>query len=171
MHKIIKERRSCRDFDPERVVEREKIEEIVNAGLNAPTAKGTQDGIIVAITNKEFRDKIVELNAEVRGKDGDPFYGAPVILLVAVKKGRFVPYDGSCMIENMMLEAVNQGLDTCWIHRAKEELESIKGLALFKLVGIDLTEYEGVGHVALGYSKSNEFREKTIKDNRVFWVE
>ena len=75
------------------------------------------------------------------------------------------------MIENMMLEAVNQGLDTCWIHRAKEELESIKGLALFKLVGIDLSEYEGVGHVALGYSLSGKYRDKTIKENRVFWVE
>ena len=171
MHKIIKERRSCRDFDLNREVEREKIEEIVNAGLCAATGKGTQDGIIVAVTNREFRDKIVELNAEIWGRDIDPFYGAPVILLVAVKKGAFVQYDGSCMIENMMIEAVNQGLNTCWIHRAKEELESIKGLALFKLVGIDLTEYEGVGHVALGYSKSGEFREKTIKDNRVFWIE
>lgn len=171
MHKIIKERRSCRDFDLNHEVEREKIEEVVNAGLNAATAKGTQDGIIIAITNKEFREKIVELNAEFLGRDTDPFYGAPVILLVAVKKGAFVQYDGACMIENMMIEAVNQGLNTCWIHRAKEELESIKGLTLFKLVGIDLSEYEGVGHVALGYSLSNKFREKTIKPNRVFWVE
>ena len=171
MNKIIKDRRSCRDFDPNQMVEKEKIEEIVNAGLNAPTALGTQDGIIVAITNKEFRDKLVELNSEISGRAGDPFYGAPVILLVAVKKGRFVPYDGTCMIENMMLEATNQGLNSCWIHRAKEELESIKGLALFKLVGIDLSEYEGVGHVALGYSISGKYRDKTIKPNRVFWVE
>ena len=171
MNKIIKDRRSCRDFNPNQMIEKEKIEEIVNAGLNAPTALGTQDGIIVAITNKEFRDKLVELNSEISGRAGDPFYGAPVILLVAVKKGRFVPYDGACMIENMMLEATNQGLNSCWIHRAKEELESIKGLALFKLVGIDLTEYEGVGHIALGYSISGKYRDKAIKPNRVFWVE
>ena len=28
-------------------------------------------------------------------------------------------YDGSCMMENILIEAQNQGLGACWIHCAK----------------------------------------------------
>ena len=59
------------------------------------------------------------------GTDIDPFYGAPVVLVVlADKSSRTYLYDGSLVMENMMLAASSLGLGSCWIHRAKEEFES-----------------------------------------------
>lgn len=172
MLNIIEKRRSCRKYDSEKMPEKEKIAEVVKAGLNAPSAINSQNGIIIAITNKEVRDKLSALNASFGPRRaGDPFYGAPVVLLVAVKKWPLAQYDGSTMIENMLLEATNQGLGSCWIHRAKEELESEAGRELLASVGLNLEEYEGIGHVILGYSLVDEFPPKQIKENREFWIE
>lgn len=167
---IFKQRRSCRKYDSSRPVEIEKINEVINAGLYAASGLNYQYGIIIAITDKTVRDKLATLNTKIGGAESDMFYGAPVILLVAVKKWRNACYDGSTMIENMLLEATNQGLGSCWIHRAKEELESEEGREILSSVGLDLNEYEGVGHVALGYSLIDEYKPKAIKDGRVFWI-
>lgn len=168
----IKNRRSCRKFDKERIVEDEKINEVVNAGLYASNGMGYQHGIIIVVTNKEIRDEIAKLNAKIGGwKEGfDSFYGAPIILLIAVKKWRNAQYDGSTMIENMMIEAENQGLGSCWIHRAKEELELDEGKKIFSSLNLNLDEYEGIGHVALGYSLMPSYPQKKIKEGRVYYI-
>lgn len=167
----IYKRRSIRSFE-EKMVEDEKLAEVIKAGLYAACAHGEQTGVVIAIKNKEVREKIRQLNALVGGfeKTSDPFYGAPIILLVIVKKGPNAKYDGSTMMENMMIEAVNQGLGSCWIHRAKEELEAGKIKDIIKIDGLDLDNYEGIGHIALGYAKLQP-KEKVIKQNRVFYVE
>lgn len=168
---VLKFRRSCKKYDPERAVETEKIQEIINAGLNAPSAKNCQNAMVVAVTNKEIRDKMSEFNASVMNASGiDPFYGAPVVLFVMGKIDPNVKYDGSIMIENMLLEAYNQGLGACWIHRAKQELEIPEFRELLKSTGLNLEEYEGIGHVVLGYSIQEKYPEKTIKEGRVFWI-
>ena len=167
----IEKRRSCRKFDSDRPVEKDKITEVVNAGLYAASGMGKQNGIVIVISDKSTRNKLSALNAEIAGVSGDPFYGAPVILLVAVKKWQIAVYDGSTMMENMLIEATHQGLGSCWIHRAKEELESESGRAILSAAGLDLTEYEGVGHVALGYSLVETYPPKVIRPGRVFWLE
>lgn len=166
----IEKRRSCRNLDNERIVEEEKINEIVNAGLYAANGRGQQNGIVIVIQDKKVRDALSNLNKSVGNFPMDPFYGAPVILLVASKKSPTAIYDGAAMIENMLIEATNQGLATCWIHRAKEELESKEGQELFSSLGIDLSDYEGIGHIALGYAKNDNYPPKIIKDNRVFYI-
>ncbi len=166
----IKNRRSCRNFDPNKTIENEKLMEVINAGLNAPSAKNRQTGIIIAVTNKIVRDKISNFNAKILGVDIDPFYKAPVILLVAVEKAPTAKYDGSIMIENMMLEATNQGLASIWIHRAKEELEDPEFKEILNSVNLDLDNYEGVGHVALGYANDTKYPKKELKEGRAFFV-
>ena len=170
LNQILK-RRSIRSF-LEKDVEQDKLNEIVNAGLYAATAHGEQTGIIIVVKNKEIREKIRALNAKVGGFDetSDPFYGAPIIMIVLVKKGPNAKYDGSTMLENMMIEAVNQKLGTCWIHRAREEMESGELQKIIKLDSINLDEYEGIGHLAVGYAKL-EPKEKRIKPNRSFFIE
>ena len=70
----------------------------------------------------------------------------------------------------MLLEATHQGLASIWIHRAKEELETEEIKDIIQIPGLDLSEYEGIGHIALGYSLSNEYSPKIIKDNRAFFI-
>ena len=69
-----------------------------------------------------------------------------------------------------MIEATNQGLGSCWIHRAKEELESAEGRKILSSLNINFDEYEGVGHVALGYSLVDTITEKKVDCNRVFFI-
>ena len=104
------------------------IDKIVEAGLYAPSGMGRQSVIIIAITDKDTRDRLSSLNASIMGSDGDPFYGAPAVLVVLADKTRpTYIYDGSLAMGNMMLAAKALGLGSCWIHRAKEEFESEEG--------------------------------------------
>ena len=72
-----------------------------------------------------WRDKLSAANCKIGGwKEGfDPFYGAPVVLIVLADKGWVNRvYDGSLVMGNMMLAAHSLGLGSIWIHRAKEEI-------------------------------------------------
>lgn len=168
MIKEIVERRTCRKFDPNKMVKEEDINDIIQAGLLAPSGLNSQEVIIIAITNKEIRDKLSVLNSMGRG--GDPFYGAPVVLLVIAKKSFLAEVNGACVIENMLLEATHLGLGTGWIHRAKEEIESEEGRELLKDTGINFDDYVGIGHVILGYNDGYEPAPKEIKPNRVYRI-
>lgn len=145
-------RRSCRNFKPDPVPP-ELIDQVLEAGTFAPTGMGRQSPIIVAITNKEVRDQLSALNARIMEGDGDPFYGAPVVLVVLARKD--VPthvYDGSLVMGNMLNAAHDLGLASCWIHRAKEEFESSEGHEILARLGLDANEYEGIGNCILGYA-------------------
>ena len=168
MLEVIKARRACRSFS-NREVEDSKIKEIVEAGLLAPSGMNRQTPVIIVIKDKKVRDQLMELNRKIMGRDIDPFYGAPVILLVAAYKDGLSTLDGAATIENMLLEATNQGLASCWIHRAKEELELEEGRKILSFTGLNLEDYIGIGHIALGYAnKDFKIAPKVIKENRVF---
>ena len=150
---ILETRRSCRAYKPERI-EDEKLRAIIKAGTYAATGMGRQSPIIIAVTNKEMRDRLSKMNAAVMGASTDPFYGAPELLIVLADKS--IPtylYDGSLVMGNLMNAAADLGVSSCWIHRAKEEFESPEGKEILKSLGIE-GDYEGVGHVILGYAAS-----------------
>ena len=167
----IKSRRSVRKFKPDEIPE-ETIDKIVEAGLFAASGMGTQNTIIIKVTNKEMRDKLSEMNREIGGweKGFDPFYGAPAVLIVFGKKDwpTYI-YDGSLVMGNLMLAAHELGLGSCWIHRAKEEFESDWGKNLLKSLGVE-GEYEGIGHCILGYTDGEYPEAAARKENRVFEI-
>ena len=82
---IIKDRRSVKKYT-DKPVPRELIEKVCRAGTWAATGMGRQSPIILAVTNKEVRDKLSKINAEVMGAKNDPFYGAPVVWVVLANK-------------------------------------------------------------------------------------
>ena len=144
-------RRSVRGFKPDAMPADELIEQVAKAGTYAPTGMGAQSPVIVAVTNREVRDRLSKLNAGVLGTQSDPFYGAPVVLVVLADRSRpTYLYDGSLVMGNLMNAAHAVGLGSCWINRAKEEFETEEGKALLKKWGIE-GDYIGVGHCILGY--------------------
>lgn len=155
MNEIIKAmetRRSIRGYKEDMVPE-ELIAEVVEAGTYAATGMGRQSPIILAVTNKEVRDRLSKVNAEIMGTTSDPFYGAPVVLVVLADKSRpTYLYDGSLVMCNLMLAAHSLGLGSCWIHRAKETFEREEGKAILKELGIE-GDYEGIGNCVIGYAK------------------
>ena len=147
---LLKSRRSVRQYKPDMVSE-DVLDAVLEAGTYAPTGGGRQSPVIVAIKDKQVRDKISKLNAEIMGKDIDPYYGAPVIILVLAKAdANTAVEDGSCVLENMMLAAHSLGLGSVWVHREREIFESEEGKILLKEWGLN-ENLKGVGSIALGY--------------------
>lgn len=170
--KAMKERRSIRKFKAE-MPPKADLEQIVEAGLYAANGMGRQAVITIAVTDKELRDKLSEVNNEIMGgpEGNDPFYGAPAILIVlANKEVPTAPYDGSLVMGNLMLAAHSLGLGSIWIHRAKEEFEMSEYQKLLKDLGIE-GEWEGIGHCAVGYIDGENPAAAPRNDGRVFWVE
>ena len=171
MNEVIKnivERRSVKKYK-NIPVEENLIDEIVMAGTYAPSGMNRQSPIILAITNQEVRDNIASINAKIMGTDIDPFYGAPVVLVVLADKNCPTHvYDGSLVMENMMLAAHSLGLGSCWIHRAKETFETEEGKEILKNLGIE-GEYEGIANCILGYP--DEVKEASPrKENYIYKI-
>lgn len=165
-------RRSVKKYKSD-FVAKELIEKVVEAGTYAATGRNRQAPIILAVTNKALRDKLSKMNAKIMGMDEsfDPFYGAPVVLVVLADKTVSTHvYDGSLVMGNLMLAAHALGLGSCWIHRAKEEFESEEGKAILKELGIE-GEYEGIGHCILGYADGELPAAKPRKDGWVYYID
>ncbi|MCR5459536.1 MAG: nitroreductase [Acetatifactor sp.] len=171
--KVLETRRSCRNFKPD-MIKDEELKAIVRAGTYAATGMGKQSPIIIAVTDKKLRDELMVENRKAAGggwgEDYDPFYGAPVVLIVLARKD--VPtylYDGSLVLGNLMNAAESLGVASIWIHRAKEEFESDFGKNLLKKLGIE-GEYEGIGHCALGYAAGPANAPAPRKENYVYYI-
>lgn len=148
--KVIKERRSIRKFKPEQIKE-EELSEILEAGLYAPSAKGMQTPVFVVIQGEENMDAAVSLNAKVWGKEGNPYFGAPTLILTFASGDiQITEYDCAAATQNMLLAAHALGLGTCWINREKEMFETPEGKELMERWGVP-EGYVGVSGIALGY--------------------
>ena len=169
--KTIIARRSTRKYKPD-VLPKTIIDQVIQAGMYAASGKNLQSPIIIAVTDKKTRDKLSAMNAKIMGDlDSDPFYGAPVVLIVLANKD--VPtyiYDGSLVMGNMMLAAEELHIGSCWVHRAKEEFESIEGKNILKSLGIE-GNYEGIGHLILGYVDGEKEAAAPRKDNYVYYID
>ena len=148
--KLIESRRSIRSYKPDMVPDN-LIDKVIEAGTFAATGGGRQSPIIIAVKDRKTRDKLSKLNADIMGAETDPFYGAPLVLIVlADRSSSTYLYDGSLVMGNLMLAAHALGLGSCWIHRAKEEFDRPEGKEILKDLGIT-GDYEGIGHCILGY--------------------
>ena len=155
----------------DKAVPTEIIDKVIEAGLAAASGRNLQAPIIVAVTNKEIRDALSAANAAVMGASGDPFYNAPVVLVVlADKAARTYVYDGSLALGNMMLAAHDAGVGSCWIHRAKEVFEQPKWQEWLRSIGIT-AEVEGIGNLVLGYPDGELPAPNERKSGRVFKVD
>ena len=169
--KVLESRRSCRNFKQD-MIAKEDLDAILKAGTYAATGMGKQSPIIIAVTDKTLRDELSKENRKIGGwEEGfDPFYGAPVILIVLARKD--VPthvYDGSLVMGNLMNAAESLGIASIWIHRAKEEFDSAFGKSILQKLGIT-DEYEGIGHCALGYAMEPVKDVAPRKENYVYYI-
>ena len=166
--KNLVERRSCRKYSSTQIKE-DELNSVLKAGEYAPTGMGMQSPIIVVLQNKSIIDKLSKINAKIMGKDEDPFYGAPTVLVVLADKniGTYIE-DGSLVLGNLMNAAYSLGLGSCWIHRAKEEFETDEGKELLKEWNIS-ENYVGIGHCILGYPEEKS-EAKPRKDGYIRFV-
>lgn len=160
-------RNSCRKYKNEHIT-RQELDEILAAGLNAPSGMNRQTVRFVAVQDDTTVDLLSRLNAAVMGTNADPFYGARDVVIVLAKKEGTYLYDGSLAMGNLLNAAWSMGIDSCWIHRAKEVFESDRGRELLAAWGLT-EDLEGIGFCILGHAQESKPK-VSINPDRVYFV-
>lgn len=162
------ERRSIRKFRPEQITD-EELHAVLRCGTYAPTARGRQTPIIVAVQDPDEVRAVSELNARFTPMP-DPYYSAPTILIVLVPKDAYLgELDGAAVLTNLVNGAYAAGLGSCWINRPQVMFETNEGRAMLSRWGIE-GAWQGVGSVALGYAAADPPAPAPRKDNYCYIV-
>ena len=144
------ERRSIRKYKDTQIPDA-LLDQVLEAGLYSPSGMNTQNIIMAAVRDKETRDQLSKMNAAVMGRDTDPFYGAPCVIVVLGDAEAYPAVEnGSLVLGNLMNAAHAVGLGSCWIHRARQMFETGEGKALLRSWGLKDT-LVGIGNCILGY--------------------
>jgi len=123
MTEILK-RRSIRAYR-EKAIEREKLERILEAGRLAPTAKNTQGWRILVIDDPELKKRLIDASSPHQSF----LYEAGAILVACGTNPGYVmrcgqpayPIDLAIVLDHISLQAVAEGLGTCWIGSFQEQ--------------------------------------------------
>lgn len=144
-------RRSIRSYTGQPVPD-ELLDAVLEAGLHAPSGMNTQGCVLVAVRDQETIALMSRLNARVMGRDTDPFYGAPCVIVVLGDPELYRCWveDGSLVMGNLMNAACALGLGSCWINRAREVFDTSEGKELLRKWGLP-EHLRGVGNCILGY--------------------
>lgn len=105
---VIIKRRAVRKYK-NKPVEQEKIEAILKSALFAPSAKHTRAFEFVVVTDKKKIQKLGEMKLY-----SSHVKNASVVIVVCSKDWQYWLEDASIAAEHIWLEAVNQGLSSCW---------------------------------------------------------
>ena len=188
---IFRKRRSIRSFEADKPIREEDLNLILEAGSYAPSGGNSQTTHRLVITNREVLARLEELvqaefakmevkedtykslrNSILRSKGGNYVYDyhAPVLIVTANKKGYGnAMADSAMMIENMMLQAVELGLGSCYINQLHwlDENPVIRK----ELMSLGLKEDETVtGGLALGYAKIQPEAELKREGNPITYI-
>ena len=169
MH-VLKNRRSVRKYDS-RPVEDGVLDQVLEAGLYAPSGMNTQCCSMVAVRDPETIALMSRLNAKVMGTDSDPFYGAPCVIVVLGDPTVYRCWreDGSLIMGNLMNAAYAVGLGSCWINRAAEVFDSPEGKEILRAWGLP-EHLRGVGNCILGYPAGEHPKAAPRKEGRILKI-
>lgn len=161
----LKNRRSCRSY-LDRQVDEETLDLILEAGTYAPTGRNRQSPVIVAVQDRDTIKKLSVLNGNPAGMTGDPFYGAPTVLIVLADPAVSTHiHDGALVMGNLMNAAHAVGVDSCYIFRAKEMFETEEGKEYLRAWGVP-EHYVGIGNCILGYRAEGGVRPASPRKDR-----
>ncbi len=167
-YKNLIERRSIRKYNNTKV-SHDLIEQIVRAGQFAPSGMNRQIYAFVVVEDEELVARLSKMNADAMNSSSDPFYGAKSLIIVfADTNAPTYLYDGALAMGNLMNATNALGVDSCWIHRAKEVFETPEGKEMKKTWGLP-ESYEGIGHCILGY-REEEPGERAQRTSKVIYA-
>ena len=167
-YKNLIERRSIRKYNNTKV-SHDLMEQIVRAGQFAPSGMNRQIYAFVVVEDEELVARLSKMNANAMNSTSDPFYGAKSLIIVfADTNAPTYLYDGALAMGNLMNAANALGVDSCWIHRAKEVFETPEGKEMKKTWGLP-ESYEGIGHCILGY-REEEPGERAQRTSKVIYA-
>ena len=155
-------RKSVRSYTDQMVSDAD-IEKVLKAGQYAANGRGRMATKFVVVKNREIRDELSKMNADIMGVESNPYYDAPTIVLVFASADNYNrERDGSLVLGNMMLAAHSIGLASCWINREDAMFASAEGKAIMAELGLP-DGLVGIGALSLGYASSHP---KTVKPRK-----
>ena len=187
-------RRSTRKY-LNKPVSKELLEKIIETGRYAPSGGNSQSNHFIVIQNKQIIDRLVKMvekefskmeitenmyrslqnSINLSKKGGYVFsYNAPVLIIVANKKD-YGNNQADCALalENMMLEANELDLGSCYINQLKWLNEDQKILSYLQSLGMNEDE-RVYGSLIVGYPDTNDGKplRKVLprKGNEVTWL-
>ncbi|MCQ9207418.1 MAG: nitroreductase family protein [Omnitrophica bacterium] len=156
----ISKRVSVREYEP-RAVPKALIETIVDAARRAPTARAIEPWEFIVITEKDVLQKL----GSIAANNGSFIKEAAACIALYCRDTKYYLEDGSAATENILLEATNNGLGSCWVAGDKkpyaEEVSQLLGVpAGFKLVSL----------IPLGWPKKEVGQKKSRKlEDVIHW--
>ena len=190
--KTILHRRAIRRFDT-RQIEENVLQQILQAGLYAPSAGGRHGVIFAVCQDREVNERLGKMkranfnprmatatsyvSKEQPSIADDPklinaFYDAPtVITMFAPKNFLFAAEDCAVAAENMMLAADSLGVGSCYIGQGWMAFADPYGQEILRRWGIRI-DYYAVIQLLLGYPKPGDTHPsaKPRKNGRVLRV-
>lgn len=181
-------RHAIRRFQ-DRQVEEKALEQILQAGLYAPSAGNNQRSRIVVCRDRAVNERLGQLSRYMQFKDEDPakvahsvsaeqpsikddltlmdgFYHAPTVLTIFALRMKYAHEDAAMIAENIQLAAHFLGIGSCYVGRTEEVFDTEYGRALLKEWGI-AEDLVPIGNVLLGYRDGPEPRAKPRKEGRI----
>ena len=137
-------RRSVRAYDTHKEVPRADIEEVVDCGRLAATARNEQPWEFVVVTDAGMRKRIADIT-----QHGKHIANAPVCIAVFCADSKYYLEDGCAATQNMLVAAWALGLGTCWVAGDKKEYAGELGA----LLGVP-PDKNLVSLISLGYPAS-----------------
>jgi len=150
----VRMRCSVREFKDE-PIERDLIENIIDCGRLAPTARKEEPWEFIAVTNKNALKTIAD------STDHGKFIGSSACaIIVCCKETKYYLEDGCAATENVLIAATSLGVSSCWVAGDKKPycqkiMDILKVPAGYRLVSI----------IALGYNakKANPLEKRALR--------
>ncbi len=145
---VINNRRSIRQFI-EKEVEAEKIDKIIRAGMQAPSAHNQQAWEFVVVNDKALIEELGDISPYAK-----PAKAANVLIITLINKDLLkvapcIDADMGACTQNILLEVVEQGLGAVWM-AVKPDPERMGNVA--KILNLP-SNVEAFSLVAIGYSE------------------
>lgn len=165
-------RRSIRAYTDE-VIPEDILDEILQAGIYAPSGGNQQSATVIVTQNRELIRKLEIMNAKyIPSKKTDirPYYNASTLVTIIARSDSGAPAeDGALIAGNIMNAAFSYGIGSCWVHRARDVFDSEEGKALLREWGIE-GDYIGICQIVLGYPACEIPKAPKRKENYIYKV-
>lgn len=149
-------RRSVRQYKPQ-AVEREKMQTIVECGINAPNAMNKQPWEVRVVDNADYINGVTELYKKTNPKAAeDPafknmFRNAPTVVFIGHDtKSESSPFDCGLLAENMMISAWSMGIGSCCLGSPARFMKTSEAAEYLQKLGFS-EGYELLYCIGFGY--------------------
>ena len=149
-------RRSIRQYKPQ-AVEREKMQTIVECGINAPNAMNRQTWEVRVVDNADYINGVTELYKKANPKVAEDstfknmFRNAPTVVFIGRDtQSESSPFDCGLLAENMMISAWSMGIGSCCLGTPARFMRSPEAAEYLQKLGFS-EGYELLYCIGFGY--------------------